>query len=87
MSGNPTFRGKFREPQKVRVRSLSERQRSRWLKGIPPAAAELAVIEGDRSFRWRMKKARALDVPHLPASAPSAIPTDARSGSQLVSVI
>jgi hypothetical protein len=34
-----------------------------------------------------MKKARALDIPHLPASAPSAMPTDARSGSQRVSVV
>jgi hypothetical protein len=55
--------------------------------GIPPAAAELAVIEEDRNFRWRMKKARAPDVANRPASAPSEKPTDARPGSLRVAVI
>src|ERR1700722_187739 len=54
---------------------------------IPPAAAELAVIEVDRNSRRRVKKARAQDVAFLPASAPIWLSTAARSGSTRVAVI
>jgi len=53
---------------------------------IPPAAAELAVIEVDRNSRRRVKKARAQDVAFLPASAPIWLSTAARSGSTRVAV-
>jgi hypothetical protein len=55
--------------------------------GIPPAAAELAVIEVDRSSRRRVKKARSYDVAFLPASAPIWLSTAALSGSTRAGVI
>jgi hypothetical protein len=55
--------------------------------GIPPAAAELAVIEVDRDSQRRVIKARAPDVANRRASAQSVIPSDARCGSQCAAVI
>jgi hypothetical protein len=54
---------------------------------IPPAAAELAAIEEDRSLRRRTTKAPSPDVAKLAAPGQSEMPTDARSGSQRVAVI
>jgi hypothetical protein len=62
-------------PRTVSARPLLPRQGSRRPQGIPPAAAELAVIEEDRSIRGPMTKARAPDVPIFPYLHESATPT------------